>query len=81
VSRQPVTLPKWGQSMAEATVTEWLKAVGDGVAEGEELVEIATDKVDGAVESPHAGTLAEIVVSAGEDAAVGDVLAYVEVPD
>ena len=79
MSRQPVTLPKWGQNMVEGTVTEWLKDVGDTVAEGEDLAEIETDKVDSVLESPHAGTLAEIVVAAGEDAAIGDVLAYIDV--
>jgi 2-oxoglutarate dehydrogenase E2 component (dihydrolipoamide succinyltransferase) len=81
VSRQPVTLPKWGQNMVEGTVTEWLKDVGDSVAEGEDLAEIETDKVDSVLESPLAGTLVEILVAAGEDAAVGDVLAYVDVDE
>jgi 2-oxoglutarate dehydrogenase E2 component (dihydrolipoamide succinyltransferase) len=74
-----VTLPKWGMNMVEATVEKWLKGVGDTVSVGEELAEIATDKVDAELESPWAGTLAEIVVGAGEDAEVGDVLAYIEV--
>lgn len=79
MSRQPVTLPKWGQNMVEGTVAEWLKQVGDAVAEGEDLAEIETDKVDSVLESPHAGTLVEVVVAAGQDAAVGEVLAYIEV--
>jgi 2-oxoglutarate dehydrogenase E2 component (dihydrolipoamide succinyltransferase) len=66
-------------NMVEATVERWLKDVGDTVAEGDELAEIATDKVDAELESPYAGTLVEIVVQAGEDAEVGDVLAYIEV--
>ncbi len=77
-NRVPVTLPKWGMNMVEGTVAAWLKEVGDPVAEGEELAEIATDKVDSALESPVAGTLAEIVVAKGEDAEVGDVLAWIE---
>lgn len=77
-NRQPITLPKWGMNMVEGTVSEWHKEVGDSVAEGEEIAEIATDKVDSALESPCAGTLVEIVVGVGEDADVGDVLAYVE---
>jgi 2-oxoglutarate dehydrogenase E2 component (dihydrolipoamide succinyltransferase) len=77
--RMAVTLPKWGMNMVEATVAKWLKGVGDTVAEGEELAEIATDKVDADLESPYAGTLVEIVVGDGEDAEVGDVLAYIEV--
>jgi pyruvate dehydrogenase E2 component (dihydrolipoamide acetyltransferase) len=78
-NRTPVILPKWGQNMVEATVAEWHKQVGDSVGEGEEIAEISTDKLDSALEAPAAGTLAEIVVAAGEDAEVGDVLAYIEV--
>ncbi|HET7119711.1 MAG TPA: lipoyl domain-containing protein [Solirubrobacterales bacterium] len=78
-NRTPVILPKWGQNMVEATVAEWHKQVGDSVAEGEEIAEISTDKLDSALEAPATGTLAEIVVAAGEDAEVGDVLAYIEV--
>jgi 2-oxoglutarate dehydrogenase E2 component (dihydrolipoamide succinyltransferase) len=77
-NRVPVILPQWGQNMVEATVSEWLKAEGDTVAAGEEIAEIATDKLDSALEAPAAGTLAEIVVKDGEDAEVGDVLAYIE---
>lgn len=76
--RTPVILPKWGQNMVEATVAEWHKEVGDAVAAGEEIAEISTDKLDSALESPAAGVIAEIVVKAGEDAEVGDVLAYIE---
>lgn len=80
-NRVPVTLPKWGMNMVEATVDEWLKQVGDTVAEGEELAEVGTDKVDSTLESPVSGTLVEIVVAAGNDAEVGDVLAYIEVEE
>lgn len=76
--RTPVILPKWGQNMVEATVAEWHKKVGDSVAAGEEIAEISTDKLDSALEAPAAGTLVEILVEVGEDAEVGDVLAYIE---
>jgi pyruvate/2-oxoglutarate dehydrogenase complex dihydrolipoamide acyltransferase (E2) component len=81
MSRVPVTLPKWGMNMVEATINEWLKQVGDTVVEGEELAEVGTDKVDSTLESPASGTLVEIVVAAGDDAEVGDVLAHIEVED
>lgn len=77
-TRSPLTLPKWGMNMVEATLTAWHKSVGDHVVEGEEIAEIATDKVDTALESPVTGTIVEIVVDEGEDAEVGDVLAYIE---
>jgi pyruvate/2-oxoglutarate dehydrogenase complex dihydrolipoamide acyltransferase (E2) component len=77
-TRSPLTLPKWGMNMVEATLTVWHKSVGDHVVEGEEIAEIETDKVDTTLESPVTGTIVEIVVDEGEDAEVGDVLAYIE---
>ena len=56
-----VLLPKMGESVAEATITNWLKAVGDTIEEDEPLVEIATDKVDSEVPSPAGGVLKKIL--------------------
>lgn len=78
-ARVPVILPKWGMNMSEATVSRWLRDVGDDLAQGDELAEISTDKVDSVLESPDTGTLAEIVVPEGQDAQVGEVLAYIEI--
>jgi 2-oxoglutarate dehydrogenase E2 component (dihydrolipoamide succinyltransferase) len=72
-----VTLPKWGMTMQEATITEWLVAVGDTVAEGQPIVRIESDKVETDVESPGSGTLSEIVVAEGDDAEVGAVIARI----
>src|SRR6185503_13206021 len=69
-----VEFPQMGDSVAEGTVLEWLKQVGDPVAVEEELVEISTDKVDAAVPSPVAGTLTEILVQADETVPTGTVL-------
>ena len=69
-----ITLPKWGMTMQEATISEWLVAVGDTVTEGQPIVRVESDKVDAEVESPGAGTLAEIVVPDGETSEVGAVL-------
>jgi 2-oxoglutarate dehydrogenase E1 component len=69
-----VEFPQMGDSVAEGTVLEWLKQVGDPVAVEDELVEISTDKVDAAVPSPVAGTLAEILVQADETVPTGTVL-------
>ena len=52
-------MPKWGLSMREGKVVEWLVAEGDEVAEGTELFEVETEKMDGAVESPAATPLSE----------------------
>src|ERR1043166_1405751 len=69
-----VEFPQMGDSVTEGTVLEWLRQVGDSVAVEEELVEISTDKVDAAVPSPVAGTLAEILVQADEPVPTGTVL-------
>ena len=56
-----VLLPKMGESVAEATITTWLKNVGDSVDAEESLVEIATDKVDSEVPAPEDGVITEIL--------------------
>jgi pyruvate/2-oxoglutarate dehydrogenase complex dihydrolipoamide acyltransferase (E2) component len=73
-----VVLPKWGMTMQEAVVGEWLVAVGDEVAEGQPLVTVESDKVDADVESPGSGVVAEILVPAGETAEVGAVIARLQ---
>src|SRR5450759_2709534 len=66
-----------GESVAEGTISRWLKAVGDSVAEGETLVEVTTDKVDVEVPSPAAGTLESIVAQEGDTVTVGATLATI----
>ena len=61
-----VLLPKMGESVAEATITKWLKNVGDPILEDEPIVEIATDKVDSEVPSPAAGILKQILFNEGD---------------
>lgn len=70
-----VVLPKWGMTMQEAVVGDWLVAVGDEVTEGQPLVTVESDKVDADVESPGSGVIAEILVPTGETAEVGAVIA------
>jgi pyruvate dehydrogenase E2 component (dihydrolipoamide acetyltransferase) len=74
-----VPMPHMGVSVEEGTVIEWLKAVGDEVAEEEAICAIATDKVDTEVVAPAAGVLAKIVVQTGENVAVGEPLAELAV--
>jgi pyruvate/2-oxoglutarate dehydrogenase complex dihydrolipoamide acyltransferase (E2) component len=74
---EPVILPKWGMNMVEATVVEWLKAVGDRVDEGEAIVSVETDKVEATVEAPVSGTLVEILVGPDEDVPVGATLGLI----
>jgi pyruvate dehydrogenase E2 component (dihydrolipoamide acetyltransferase) len=71
-------MPQMGESIAEGTVSRWLKAVGDTIERDEPLLEISTDKVDAEIPSPVAGVLSEIRVAAGETAEVHAVVAVVE---
>ncbi len=72
-------LPALGEGVMEATVTGWLKEVGDFIEEDESVVEIATDKVDSDVPSPTAGKLKEILVPIDGVAKIGEPLAILEV--
>ncbi len=76
-----VLLPKMGESVAEATITTWVKNVGDTIEEEESLVEIATDKVDSEVPSPATGIVKEIFFQEGEVAQVGAVIAIIDTGD
>ncbi len=71
-------LPKMGESVAEATITSWLKEVGDTIAVDEAVVEIATDKVDSDVPSEVAGVLVEKKFEVDGVAKVGEVLAVIQ---
>ena len=61
-----VVMPQMGESIAEGTITKWMKNVGDHVDRDEPLFEISTDKVDAEIPSPAAGTLTEIRFKEGE---------------
>lgn len=78
--RIDVRMPQFGESAAEASVVAWLVKPGDTVAAEQELVEVQTEKSLLTVAAPAAGVLAEAVVAAGQSVAVGDVLAFIEVP-
>jgi pyruvate/2-oxoglutarate dehydrogenase complex dihydrolipoamide acyltransferase (E2) component len=74
-----VTMPQMGVSVAEGTVVEWKKRVGEWVEADEAIVEISTDKVETEVPSPASGRVASIAVEVGETVDVGTVLATIEV--
>ncbi|HEY0591647.1 MAG TPA: biotin/lipoyl-containing protein, partial [Thermoanaerobaculia bacterium] len=61
-----VVMPQMGESIAEGTVTRWIKNVGDRVERDEPLFELSTDKVDAEIPSPAAGILTEILAKEGE---------------
>lgn len=72
-----LTLPALGESIDSATVTRWLKGVGDSVEVDEPVLEVATDKVDSEVVAPFAGVISAILVSEDETAEIGQVLATI----
>ena len=71
-------LPKMGESVAEATITSWLKEVGDTIDMDEPVLEIATDKVDSEVPSEVDGVIAEILFNVDDVVAVGQTIAIIE---
>ena len=78
MARFEIILPKMGESVAEATITSWLKQVGDHVELDEAIVEIATDKVDSEVPSEVEGTLTEILFDVDAVVKVGEVIAIID---
>jgi pyruvate dehydrogenase E2 component (dihydrolipoamide acetyltransferase) len=72
-----VVMPQMGESIAEGTVSRWLKKQGERVERDEPLLEISTDKVDAEIPSPAAGTLAEILVQEGQTVPVNSVVARI----
>jgi 2-oxoglutarate dehydrogenase E2 component (dihydrolipoamide succinyltransferase) len=72
-----IRLPKMGESVTEATITNWLKSVGDTVEMDEPLVEVATDKVDNELPSEAEGTLVKVFFEENDVAQVGDVIAII----
>ncbi|MGB9182166.1 MAG: biotin/lipoyl-containing protein, partial [Pyrinomonadaceae bacterium] len=73
-----VVMPQMGESIAEGTITKWLKKVGERVERDEPLFEISTDKVDAEIPSPAAGTLTEIRFKEGETVEVNTVVAVLD---
>ncbi len=73
----PIILPQWGMGMNDGEIIKWLKSVGDPVANGDQLVEIESAKVNAEVESTADGTIGRIDVEAGRIVDVGTVLGYV----
>ena len=71
MARVDVIMPQMGESIAEGTLSKWLKKVGDEVKRDEPIFEISTDKVDAEIPSPTAGVLAEVSVTEGQTVAVG----------
>ena len=73
-----VVMPQMGESIAEGTITKWLKRVGDHVDRDEPLFEISTDKVDAEIPAPAAGTLTEIRFQEGDTVEINTVVAVLD---
>src|SRR5215211_6612344 len=71
-------MPQMGESIAEGTLSKWLKKVGDQVKRDEPIFEISTDKVDAEIPAPSGGVLAEILVTEGQTVGVQTVVARLE---
>ena len=78
MAKVDVIMPQMGESIAEGTLTKWLKQVGENVERDEDLFEISTDKVDADIPSPASGTLAEVLVEEGATVEVNTVVARIE---
>ena len=73
-----VVMPQMGESIAEGTITKWLKKLGERVERDEPLFEISTDKVDAEIPSPAAGTLTEVRYKEGDTVEVNTVVAVLD---
>ena len=78
MARIDVLMPQMGESIAEGTLSKWLKKVGDAVKRDEPLFEISTDKVDAEIPAPSAGFLAEIKVQEGQTVPVQTLVAVID---
>ena len=78
MARVDVLMPQMGESIAEGTLSKWLKKVSDEVKRDEPLFEISTDKVDAEIPAPTAGVLAEIKVEQGQTVPVQTLVAVIE---
>ena len=78
MAKYELKLPSMGESVAEATITNWLKKVGDTIEAEETIAEVATDKVDSEVPCDVSGIVAEILFKVDEVVKVGQVMAIIE---
>jgi len=78
MARLDVIMPQMGESIAEGTLSRWMKKVGEPVKRDEPIFEISTDKVDAEIPAPSAGVLVEIKVQEGQTVPVQTVVAVID---
>ncbi len=74
----PIYMPKFGMTMEEGLIVEWLVAEGDTVAEGDGIVVIETEKVSTEVEAPSGGVIMELSCEVDDEVPVGQIIGYIE---
>jgi pyruvate/2-oxoglutarate dehydrogenase complex dihydrolipoamide acyltransferase (E2) component len=75
-----VRVPKWGSTMTEATIVRWHRSVGDTVIEGQQLLDLETDKIEATVDAPASGILVEVCHQVGDSIPVGQLIALIGEP-
>ena len=78
--RSEVILPKWGMTMQDGTIAQWMVSEGQRVQEGDPIAVIETEKVETELPCPDSGTVVEIVAEEGDTVEVGAVIAWLETP-
>jgi pyruvate/2-oxoglutarate dehydrogenase complex dihydrolipoamide acyltransferase (E2) component len=73
-----IVVPKWGLTMEDAEVVDWVVAVGDRVTAGADVLELETDKTTGFVEAPADGVVAEVLVGPGDVVEPGQIVGRIE---
>ena len=76
--RSEVILPKWGMTMQDGMIAEWMVREGEHVQEGDPIAVIETEKVETELPCPDTGTVVEIVAEEGDTVEVGAVIAWLE---
>lgn len=74
-----MVMPQMGEGIIECTVLNWLKNIGDSIEADDSVLEVATDKVDTEVPSPHSGKLVELLVKEGDVITIGSTVARIEI--
>ncbi|MCX6017675.1 MAG: lipoyl domain-containing protein [Chloroflexi bacterium] len=78
MAKIPVYMPKFGMTMTTGLITEWMFATGERVEQGAPLAIVETEKVQTELESPATGVLTDVKYADGEEAPVGEIVAYID---